>query len=108
MVNNRKARFNYEILEEYNAGIVLIGSEVKSIKSGHVSIEEAYCYFKDGELFIKNMYVKPYEMSRDELDSKRDRKLLLKKSELRKLESTISEKGLTLIPLMLTNKKRIK
>ena len=81
---NRKVRFNYDILEEYKAGIVLIGSEVKSIKSGDVSVDGSYCFFKDGELFIKNMYVKPYESSRNEMDPRRDRKLLLKKKEIKK------------------------
>ncbi|MFN7656205.1 MAG: SsrA-binding protein [bacterium] len=105
---NRKVRFNYDILEEYKAGIVLIGSEVKSIKSGDVSVDGSYCFFKDGELFIKNMYVKPYESSRNDLDPRRDRKLLLKKKEIKKLQIALSEKGLTIIPLALKNEGRIK
>jgi SsrA-binding protein len=105
---NRKARFNYNILEEYKAGIVLVGSEVKSIKSNNTSIEGSYCYFKEGELFIKNMYVKPYESSRDDIDPRRDRKLLLKKKEIRKLEIMVNEKGLTIIPLVLKNEGRVK
>jgi len=105
---NRKARFNYNILDEYTSGIQLVGCEVKSIRLGHVSLEESYCYFKGNELFIKNMYIKPYEHSMNNSDPIRDRKLLLKKSELNKLKSTISEKGLTIIPLVLTVKNRVK
>ena len=105
---NKKAKFNYNILEEYTTGIILIGSEVKSVRLGHVSMDESYCYFKDGELYIKNLYIKPYENSRDGLESTRDRKLLLKKSELSKLKSTVSEKGLTIVPLVLKVGARVK
>ena len=105
---NKKAKFNYNILEEYTTGIILIGSEVKSVRLGHVSMDESYCYFKDGELYIKNLYIKPYEHSLDGLNSTRDRKLLLKKSELSKLKSTISEKGLTIVPLVLKVGARVK
>lgn len=105
---NRKVRFNYDILEEYKTGIVLIGSEVKSIKSGDVSVDGSYCFFKDGELFIKNMYVKPYESSRNDLDPRRDRKLLLKKKEIKKLQTVVNEKGLTIVLLNIKNEGRIK
>jgi len=105
---NRKAKFNYNILEEYKAGIVLTGPEVKSIKANEMSVDESYCLFINGELYIRGMYVKPYEKSREKIEPTRDRKLLLRKSELRKIESTLTDKGLTLVPLVVTNKGLIK
>jgi SsrA-binding protein len=105
---NRKAKFNYNILEEYRAGIVLTGSEVKSIKANEMSVDESYCLFINGELYIRGMYVKPYEKSHEKMEPVRDRKLLLRKSELRKIESILGDKGLTLVPLMVTNKGLIK
>lgn len=105
---NRKAKFNYNILEEYRAGIVLTGSEVKSIKANEMSVDESYCLFINGELYIRGMYVKPYEKSREKIEPTRDRKLLLRKSELRKIESALTDKGLTLIPVAITNKGLIK
>lgn len=95
---NRKARYEYFILEEYTAGIILVGSEIKSIREGNASIDEAYCLLVDGELFIRNMYVKPYEYARDNHEPRRDRKLLLKKKEIRKIQRTLID-GLTIIPL---------
>lgn len=105
---NRKAKYNYEILEEYRAGIVLNGSEVKSIKANEMSVDESYCLFVNGELFIRGMYVKPYEKSMDKQNPTRDRKLLLRKSELRKIEAKLTDKGLTLVPLVVTNKGIVK
>lgn len=105
---NRKAKFNYNILEEYRAGIVLTGSEVKSIKANEMSVDESYCLFINGELYIRGMYVKPYEKSREKMEPVRDRKLLLRKRELRKIEATLVDKSLTLVPLVVTNKGIIK
>lgn len=98
-IENRIASFNYFLLEKFTTGIVLFGPEVKSIRNGDVSIKESYCYINNGEIWIKNMYIKPYEQSRIEFDSKRDRKLLLKKKEIRKIESLLIDKGKTLIPV---------
>jgi SsrA-binding protein len=98
-IENRIASFNYFLLEKFTTGIVLFGPEVKSIRNGDVSIKESYCYIKDGEVWIKNMFIKPYEKSRIEFDPKRDRKLLLKKKEIRKIESILIDKGKTLIPV---------
>jgi SsrA-binding protein len=105
---NRKAKFNYNILEEFKAGIVLKGSEVKSVKAGELSVDESYCLFVDGELYIRGMYIKPYEKSLDKLNPTRDRKLLLKKKELNKIQLQLNDKGLTLVPLVVTNKGLIK
>jgi SsrA-binding protein len=96
---NRKARFEYEILEEFLAGIILFGPEVKSIRAGKGSINEAYCLLIDGDMFIRNMHIDPYKNSVIEHDPKRDRKLLLNKAELEKIGNTMIDKGLTIIPL---------
>jgi SsrA-binding protein len=101
LVRNRKAYFEYTILDKHTAGIVLVGSEVKSIKSSKVSIEEAYCYITDGEIFIKGMNVTPHKEGGPHYNHEplRDRKLLLKKKEIVKLAEIIYQKGLTIIPL---------
>jgi len=105
---NRKAKFNYNILEEYKAGIVLKGCEVKSIKSNEMSVDESYCLFINDELYIRGMYIKPYNMSREVIDPRRDRKLLLRKKELKKIKTILSDKGLTIVPLVITTDKLIK
>jgi SsrA-binding protein len=99
---NRKAYFNYEILEKYEAGLVLKGTEVKSIREGQLSITESFARPSKGELFIYQMDISPYKCSRiDKYDPKKPRKLLLKKAEISRLIGKIKEKGLTLIPLSL-------
>lgn len=96
---NRRATHEYHFLATYEAGIMLTGSEIKSIRSGHAGLSDAYCIFNDGELFVKSMYVKEYDNATyNNHESRRDRKLLLHKSELRKLERRVKEKGLTLVP----------
>lgn len=96
---NRRASYEYQFLSKYEAGIVLNGPEIKSIRSGHVNLSDAYCIFIGGELYIKSMYIKEYDNATTEnIESRRDRKLLLHKGELRKLERRVKEKGLTLIP----------
>jgi SsrA-binding protein len=103
LVKNRKAYFEYTIIEKYVCGVVLVGSEVKSIKSGKSSIEEAYCYISDGEVFIKGMNVSPHKEGGPYYNHEvlRDRKLLLKKKEIIKIDEIIHQKGLTLIPLQI-------
>ena len=100
VANNKKAYHDYFILEKYEAGISLAGTEVKSIRMGKCSIKEAYVEIKDGEVYIVGMHISPYEkgniFNRDPL---RTRKLLLHKSEIRKLGEKIREKGFTLMPL---------
>ena len=99
-IKNRKARFNYEILDTYEAGIVLKGTEVKSLRQGKASIKDAFAYFKNGELYLKNMHIAPYDQaSVFNHDPWRERKLLMHKDELRKLYGKIREKGFALIPL---------
>lgn len=98
---NRKARFDYLILEEVEAGIVLKGSEVKSIFGGTAHLADAYCHIVRGEMFLANMDVEPYEKSSVTAhDRRRERKLLLHRREIDVLERKVMEKGLTLIPLM--------
>jgi len=102
LVKNKKARFEYEILETFEAGIVLKGTEVKSIRQRNVSIQEAYARIKDGEIYIVGMNISVYEMgNRFNHEPLRERKLLLHKYEIRKLIGKLKEKGLTLVPLKL-------
>tara|TARA_B100000674_G_C37733210_1_gene865294 strand:+ start:102 stop:554 length:453 start_codon:yes stop_codon:yes gene_type:complete len=99
---NKKAKFNYFIEDEYTAGIVLTGSEIKSIRKRNVSISESFCEFNDNtELFITKMYIKEYENSSYNRNSLSQRKLLLNKRELKKLKKKVADVGLTIIPLKL-------
>lgn len=101
-IKNRKASFEYFLMDEFTAGIQLTGSEIKSIRYGKASIAEAYCYIKDGELFIKNMHISEYNAGGyANHDPVRERKLLLTKRELKRIESKTVEKGLTIIPILL-------
>ena len=97
---NKKARFNYEFVETFNAGIILKGTEIKSIREGKVSFTDSYCLFVDEELFMRNVHIAEYEQGNiNNHDPKRDRKLLLNKNELFKLKSKTQEKGLTIVPV---------
>lgn len=99
---NKKARFNYFIEDEYIAGIVLTGSEIKSIRKRNVSISDSFCEFNDNdELFINKMYIKEYQNSNYNRNSLSQRKLLLNRKELKKLKKKIADVGLTIIPLNL-------
>ena len=96
---NRKAKFNYEFLESYKAGMVLTGTEIKSVKEGKVNLGDSFCYFRQGELWLKNLHISEYKNgSYANHEPLRLRKLLLSKKEMRKLEGKIKEKGLTIIP----------
>lgn len=96
---NKRAEFEYHLEEKFEAGIVLTGTEIKSIRQGHVSLTDAYCFFRKGELYVKNMYIKEYEFATHfNHEPRRERKLLLKKSELRKLEKRVKERGFTIVP----------
>ncbi len=103
VVQNKKAYFDYFVLETYEAGISLQGCEVKSIRAGHASLSDSYISISaSGEAFIKNMYIKTYEKSSSfTADEKRVRKLLLNKKEITKLSKEVKEKGLTIVPLKL-------
>lgn len=98
---NKKAYYEYNVIEKYISGIKLFGSEIKPIKNHEVSINESYCFIDNNEIFIKNMYIKPNDVSNkyDNHDSYRDRKLLLNKKEILKLKTSIEAKGMTIIPL---------
>ena len=109
LIDNRKANYNYFLLEEYVAGIVLVGCEIKSIRNRDVNMSDSYCTFVGDELIIKNMHISPYKNSGfayKDYDPKRDRKLLLTKRELRKLQKDVQAKGYTIVPVNLyTNDK---
>ena len=99
---NKKAKFNFFIENEYTAGIVLTGSEIKSIRKRNVSITDSFCEFNENdELFISKMYIKEYQNSTYNRNSLTKRKLLLNKKELKKLRKKITDVGLTIIPLKL-------
>lgn len=101
-IRNKKASFEYAFIDKFVAGIQLNGTEIKSIRDSKASINEGYCYVKDSEVFIKNMHIAIYEAgSYNNHDPKRDRKLLLNKTEIKKIEKKLKDKGLTLIPLVL-------
>ncbi len=103
---NKKARFNYEIIEKIEAGISLKGTEVKSVRNKNVSIAESYASIKDDEVFLHNLHISPYEQgNRENHDPIRVRKLLLHKQEIKKLVSKIQLKGLSLVPLSIYLKK---
>ena len=105
---NKKARFNYEILERFEAGISLKGTEVKSIRSGNISLDESYAQIRDNEIFLLNLHVSPYEQgNRENHEPTRTRKLLLHRQEIKKLIGKIQQKGLTLLPISLYIKKGI-
>lgn len=101
-IKNKKARYEYELIEKYVAGIQLTGTEIKSIRTSKASITEAYCAFNQKELWVKNMHIAEYSHGNiHNHEPKRERKLLLKKGELKKIAKKINEKGLTLIPTLL-------
>ena len=108
LVENRQARFNYEILEKVEAGISLQGTEVKSIREGKANIKEAYADIRDGEAWLTGAHISPYSHGNiTNHDPLRDRKLLLKANEIRRLQGKVMEKGLTLVPLRLYLKGRL-
>lgn len=97
-IKNKRASFEYEFIESFTAGIVLTGTEIKSIRAGKASLSDSYCYFVGKELFVKNMHVADYWWgSFNQHDPRRDRKLLVNKRELHKLFRGSREKGLTII-----------
>lgn len=102
IVKNKKALFNYKLIEKYEAGIVLLGTEVKSLRERSVNVADSYASFKKGELFIVNMHISPYHFgNRNNHEPLRERKLLMKKREIKRLLGKVKEQGLTLIPISL-------
>ena len=101
-VDNRRARYEYHILESLEAGIALTGTEIKSIRQGGISLAEAYARIRNGEAWLLGMHIPPYkEGSFSNVDPNRPRKLLLRKEQIVRLGSRVAEKGLTLVPLRL-------
>lgn len=99
---NKKARYEYQFIDTYEAGIQLLGTEIKSIRAGHVNLSDAYCLFKDGELTVRSLYIKEYAFgSHENHEARRTRKLLLRKRELEKLEKKVKERGFTIVPYRL-------
>ena len=101
-IENKRARFEYSILDRYTAGIQLFGTEIKSIREGKASLVDSYCAVEHGEMYIKQMHIAEYRFgSYANHDAKRDRKLLLQRKEIRKLEKATKDTGKTIIPLVL-------
>ncbi|MDE6276806.1 MAG: SsrA-binding protein, partial [Muribaculaceae bacterium] len=101
-IKNRRATFDYAITDTYTAGIVLTGTEIKSIRQGHASLVDTFCYIANGEVWVKNMNIAEYFYgSYNNHESRRDRKLLLNKKEIRQLQKTRTEAGYTIVPLRL-------
>jgi len=108
---NRRARYDYIFLEEIDCGIVLVGSEVKSVRMGNVTLVDAFIYIKDNEVWIKNLKVAPYKSAHtlDKHEENRDKKLLLNKKEITRIKRKLEDKGTTAIPLgMFIKHNRIK
>lgn len=104
---NRKATHEYFFVQEFSAGIMLTGTEVKSIRAGNANLTDAYCAFDQGELWVRNLYIAEYEYGTDANHlPRRNRKLLLRKPELRKLERGIKEKGSTIVPYKISFSER--
>lgn len=101
-IKNKRARFEFELLDSYDAGIQLFGTEIKSIRMGKASITESFCQIKDGEVYIVNMFIDEYDWGTHfNHKTRRDRKLLLHKTEIKKLERKTKETGLTIVPTTL-------
>jgi SsrA-binding protein len=108
VVTNRKAFHDYFILETYEAGIALKGTEVKSLRQGNANLQDSYAAIKNGEVWLHNMHISPFEKGNiNNHEPKRDRKLLLHKQEIRRLVGKVSEKGLTLVPLRIYFKNKV-
>lgn len=101
-ITNRRAAHEYQFVQELDAGLALVGTEIKSIRAGNVNLNDAYCLFENGELWVRNLYIAEYEFGTDNNhEARRNRKLLLRRPELRKLERRVKEKGFTIIPYKL-------
>ncbi|MBS1553750.1 MAG: SsrA-binding protein SmpB [Bacteroidetes bacterium] len=101
-IKNKQAHFQYELIDKFIAGIVLKGTEIKSIREGKVNLQDGYCYLNNGELFAKGINISPYDQGTHyNHEAARERKLLMKRAELRKLDGKVEEKGFTLVPTRL-------
>lgn len=101
-LKNKKAYFEYELLDFFDAGMQLVGTEIKSIRGAKANLTDSYCQFFDGELYVKNLHISEYEMGTcNNHIAKRDRKLLLNRKELLKLQKKVKESGFTIVPVRL-------
>jgi SsrA-binding protein len=101
-IRNKKASFDYEFIEKHVAGLALQGTEIKSIREGKANLQDGYCYFSKGEAFVKGVNISTYSQGTHyNHEPLRERKLLLKRTEINKLEAKVEEKGLTLVPVRL-------
>lgn len=97
-IKNRRVTFEYELIERFVAGMKLVGTEIKSIRGGKVNLSDAYCQIYGGEMYVKNLHISEYEMgTNNNHEAKRDRKLLLNRKEILKLEKKVKESGLTIV-----------
>lgn len=103
-VQNKKASYEFQLMDEFDAGLVLLGSEIKSIRLGNVNISDAYCYLNNGQIIIKNMHISPLQDAAVPHEPLRDRVLLLTKKEINKIESKIKTSGISLVPTFLYEK----
>ena len=101
-IKNKVAYYNYSFIDKYTAGLVLKGTEIKSIKMGKINLQDSFCVFESGEFWVRNMHIAQYSMSNFVNHiTKADRKLLLNKQEIKKLKNKLKDKGLTVIPVRL-------
>ena len=101
IATNRRARFQYEILDTVEAGIALVGPEVKSLREGKANLGDAYAVIRKGEVVLHHLHISPYEQAREQPEPMRERKLLLHRHEIRRLQGKVNERGFTLVPLSL-------
>lgn len=108
LADNRKALYDYEVLEKFQAGLVLTGQEVKSVKNGHLSLKGAYVTFHNGDAYLTNAHITKYKQAGEivDYDPTKSRRILLRKKEIRYLQGKLEEKGLTIVPLSVYTKKR--
>lgn len=101
-IRNRRVEFEFKLLNTFEAGLILTGTEVKSLREGHANLNDAYCYIRQGELFVRNMFISEYDFGTyNNHDPRRPRKLLLTRNELNKLGKKVKEKGFTIVPVRL-------
>jgi len=106
VATHRRARFEYEILDRYEAGIALLGPEVKSLRAGRANLSDSYASVRGGQVFLVNLHISPYaEAARANPDPRRERKLLLHRAEIARLQGLVAQRGLTLIPLQIYFRK---
>ncbi|MFO0477294.1 MAG: SsrA-binding protein SmpB [Bacteroidota bacterium] len=106
-IKNRRASFDYSLFEKFTAGIVLVGTEIKALREGKASLVDSFCYFRNGELFVKNLNISIYtEGNLYNHEPTRERKLLLNRQELNKLQKKLQDKGLTIIPTFLFSSEK--